>query len=136
MTTELRRPLFPTFIWGFILFCFFGLLAIVAVRYYGTFENYEDQRAQVRLANIKEYREEMTAKLGTLAWADKEAQTVQVPIDVAMEIAIAKLNRKKIAPSTVAIVPPVPVDEAATKPTETEAASSPEGGESPTTTQE
>jgi hypothetical protein len=112
-TTDLRRPLFPTFVWGLILFCFFGLLAVVAVRYYGTFQTYEDQRGQVRLANLEKYREEMASKLGTLAWADKEAQTVQVPIDVAMGIAAKNLNKKQVSPSAVTIAPPAPAEPAA-----------------------
>lgn len=105
-TTDLRRPLFPTFVWGFILFCFFGLLAVVAVRYFGTFETYESRRAAERLENLKKHREQMSSNLGTLAWADKEARTVQVPIDVAMGIATKNLNRKKVSPSAVSIVPP------------------------------
>ena len=103
-----RHAVFPTFLWGFILFCFFGLLAIAAVRWFGNFQSYDEQRALERARVFAEYRETMNTNLNTLKWVDEEKGAAQIPIAEAMKITMNRLNTKKVSASSVAIAPPTP----------------------------
>jgi hypothetical protein len=107
-TKEHRRAVFPIFLWGFILFCVFGLLAIAAVRWFGNFQTYDELRAVERARVLAEYRKTMDANLNTLKWADQQKQVAQIPISEAMKITVKRLNAKEVSASSVVIAPPPP----------------------------
>ncbi len=113
-----RHAVFPIFLWGFVLFCVFGLLAIAAVRWFGNFQSYDEQRALERAKVYAEYRETMNTNLNTLKWVDDQKQAAQVPITEAMKLTVNRLNAKKVSASSVAIAVPGPTAAAAPSPTE------------------
>ncbi len=108
-----QHAVFPIFLWGFILFCFFGLLAIAAVRWFGNFQSYDEQRALERVRVYAEYRELMNTNLNTLKWADDQKQAAQIPLADAMKITVKRLNSKRVSASAVTIAPPASVSSGA-----------------------
>ena len=56
-------------------------------------------RAAERAKALADLQNENAQKLGTYGWVDKAKGTVQIPIDRAMELAIAELNSKQPVPA-------------------------------------
>ena len=69
-------------------------------------------RAAERAKALADLQNENAQKLGTYGWVDKAKGTVQIPIDRAMELAIAELNSKQPVPAG-PIATPAPSPEAA-----------------------
>ena len=69
-------------------------------------------RAAERAKALANLQNENAQKLGTYGWVDKAKGTVQIPIDRAMELAIAELNSKQPVPAG-PIATPAPSPEAA-----------------------
>ena len=69
-------------------------------------------RAAERPKALADLQNENAQKLGTYGWVDKAKGTVQIPIDRAMELAIAELNSKQPVPAG-PIATPAPSPEAA-----------------------
>ena len=72
----------------------------------------EAARAAERAKALADLQNENAQKLGTYGWVDKAKGTVQIPIDRAMELAIAELNSKQPVPAG-PIATPAPSPEAA-----------------------
>jgi hypothetical protein len=72
-------------------------------------------RAAERAKALADLQKENAQKLGTYGWVDKAKGTVQIPIDRAMELAIAELNSKQPVPAG-PIATPAPSPEAVPAP--------------------
>lgn len=67
-----------------------------------------------RLKKLEANRTAAQTAVQTYAWKDKTAGTVQIPVDRAVELAIAELKSKPVKRSDVAHVPAVPAAPVAT----------------------
>jgi hypothetical protein len=95
---QARTP-FSTWLGVVLLFLMFGLIvaAVIGPSRRGT--DYEQKRAENRMAKLKQQREQDTSALTTYGWIDKNKQVVRVPIERAMELAMADLAQRKPAPA-------------------------------------
>lgn len=92
------KPLWLVLAGGFALL----LLFVIAVRLLTGLAPAPDEDAARAAERAKAYQElqtENAQKLEKYAWVDKAKGTVQIPIERAMELAIAELNSKRPAPA-------------------------------------
>jgi hypothetical protein len=92
------KPLWLVLAGGFALL----LLFVIAVRLLTGLAPAPDEDAARAAERAKAYQElqtENAQKLEKYAWLDKAKGTVQIPIERAMELAIAELNSKRPAPA-------------------------------------
>jgi len=92
------KPLWLVLAGGFALL----LLFVIAVRVLTGLAPAPDEDAARAAERAKAYQElqtENAQKLEKYAWVDKAKGTVQIPIERAMELAIAELNSKRPAPA-------------------------------------
>ncbi|HET9418763.1 MAG TPA: hypothetical protein VFO30_05430 [Chthoniobacterales bacterium] len=101
-----RAP-FSTWLGVIALFFLFGVIVLAVVGPAPRGDTYEEMRARKRIDNLKAAREADAKELGTYGWIDKNKGTVRVPIDRAMQLAVAELAKQKPAPAY-AIAPPAP----------------------------
>jgi hypothetical protein len=109
-TTAQSKPLWRVLVGGMVLL----LLFVVAVKLLTGLAPVPDEDAARAAERAKAYADlqtENTKKLGTYAWVDKAKGTLQIPIDRAMDLAIAELNSKQPAPAG-PIATPAPSPEA------------------------
>ena len=88
------RPLWLALAGGFLLL----LLFVIAVRLLTGLAPAPDENAARAAERTKAHQEleaENAKKLQNYAWVDKAKGTVQIPIERAMELAMAELNSKK-----------------------------------------
>lgn len=99
-----------TFFWGIAVFCGFAFLAWVLFHFAVKPETYEDKRAAARVEKRGALEKENEQKLTTYAWVDKAKGTVQLPIERAIELAVADLASEKrpVHPSSVKVENPYP----------------------------
>src|SRR5438045_5017945 len=60
---------------------------------------YQETHAKKRMQKLKALHEETQKELTTYAWVDKNKGLARIPIDRAMEVAVAELAQKKPAPA-------------------------------------
>ncbi|MBA2432181.1 MAG: hypothetical protein H0V56_08710 [Chthoniobacterales bacterium] len=93
------RPTFTAWIGVVLLFCVFGLITLVVMAAMPRGDRYEQKRGEARAERLKTAREEADKSLHEYAWVDKEKGVARVPIQRAMELAIAELAQKQPAPA-------------------------------------
>ena len=122
------KPLWLVLAGGFALL----LLFMIAVRLLTGLAPAPDEDAARAAERAKAYQElqtENAQKLEKYAWVDKAKGTVQIPIERAMELAVAELNSKRPTPAG-PIATPAPSPAASPEATPSPAAS-PEASPSP-----
>lgn len=97
--TDIHRRREPLTAWlgVVLLFLVFGLLVWVICAAMPRGDSYESKRAQGRAEKLKTARADFDKSLGTYGWVDKTKGVAHVPIDRAMELAMADLAQKKPA---------------------------------------
>jgi len=99
----------PSFLGVVVIFCAFAFVAWVLFRFAAPAPTYEDQRAQARRDKVAIINKEAQEKLyGPAKWVDKAKGTVQLPIDVAMQLVINDYKARPVAPSAVKVDDPYP----------------------------
>ena len=105
---QARTP-FSAWLGVVLLFLMFGLIAAAIVGPSKRATDYEQKRAAGRMTKLQAQREQDTAALTGYGWIDKNKGTVHIPIERAMELALADLGRKKpAAAGPIATPPPQP----------------------------
>jgi hypothetical protein len=99
-----RAP-FSTWLGVVVLFLLFGVIVLAVVGPAPRGDTYEETRAKKRMEILKTARDTEAKELGTYGWIDKNKGVVRVPINRAMQIAIAELANQKPRPAY-AIAPP------------------------------
>ena len=102
----LQRTPFSTWLGVVLLFFVFGIIAWALIGPSRRTTDYEQKRATDRMAKLKALREQDNQALTGYAWVDKTKGTVRIPIERAMELAMADLARKKPAPAGPIATPP------------------------------
>lgn len=108
----LARTPFSTWLGVVLLFFLFGVMAWAVIGPSRRVTDYEQKRAADRMAKLKALRDQDGQALTGYAWVDKNKGTVRIPIDRAMELALADLAGKKPAPAG-PVATPVPQPQAA-----------------------
>jgi hypothetical protein len=93
-----RAPL-STWVGIVLLFALFGVIVLAIIGPGPRGSSYEETRAKKRVEALKTTRDEATKALTTYGWIDKNKGTAHIPIDRAMELAVAELAQKKPAPA-------------------------------------
>jgi hypothetical protein len=93
-----RAP-FSTWLGVVCLFALFGLIVLAVIGPSPRTSDYEETRAKKRIEQLKTLREETQKDLTTYAWVDKNKGVARIPIDRAMELAVAELAQKKPVPA-------------------------------------
>lgn len=141
------RSVFSTWLGIIFLFGFFALLVWAVMGAMPRTDDYEKKRADARREKLKTAREEWAKSATGYGWVDKAKGTVHVPVERAMQLAMADLAQKKPAPanplppegdkvgaqeSAPAGPPPAPVAPAGPKPSDKPRAPEVEGKDSET----
>ena len=93
---QVRSPApFSTWFGVVLLILLFGAIAVAIIGPAPRGDTYEQQRAQNREKKLKDLRDEDAKALTSYAWIDKNKGSVRIPIERAMELAIADLAKKK-----------------------------------------
>jgi hypothetical protein len=129
-----RAP-FSTWLGIVCLFGLFGLIVLAVIGPSPRTSDYEEARAKKRMEKLKTLHEESQKELTTYAWLDKNKGVARLPIDRAMELAVADLAQRKLAPAgpiatpaAASPAPAAPQQQAATLPAQPSApAGSPAG---------
>ena len=95
----LARTPFSAWLGVVLLFILFGIMCWAVIGPERRTTDYEQKRADDRIAKLKALREQDNQALTGYAWVDKNKGTVRIPIDRAMELAMADLAKKKPAPA-------------------------------------
>ena len=82
-----------------LLFVLFGVIVLAIIGPAPRGSDYEQARAKKRVENLKTVREEADKALTTYGWIDKNKGVARVPIERAMELAVAELAKQKPAPA-------------------------------------
>jgi len=106
-----RTP-FSAWLGVVLLFFVVGFIVLAVVGPSNRTNDYEQKRADERMKKLKTQREQDAAALTGYAWVDKNKGTVRIPIERAMEMAMADLAKKKPAAAG-PISTPAPSAEAA-----------------------
>ncbi len=93
-----RAPL-STWVGIVLLFALFGVIVLAVIGPAPRGSTYEETRAKKRMENLKTVRDEAAKALATYGWIDKNKGIAHIPIDRAMELAVADLAQKKPAPA-------------------------------------
>ena len=136
-TTAQSKPLWRVLAGGLILLLLF-VLAVKLLTGLAPLPEEDAARAAERAKAYADLQAENAKKLETYAWADKAKGAVQIPIERAMELAIAELNSKQPAPAgPIATPAPSPETSPAASPSPTATPeTSPAASPSPTATPE
>lgn len=87
--------MFGTWIGVVLLFVVFGLFVWVVFSAIPRGDTYEEKRAKARVEKLDQLQKDATAALTSYAWIDKNKGTVRIPIEQAMQLAMADLAAKK-----------------------------------------
>ena len=99
----------PGFLGTMLIFCGFAVVAWIFFRFAAPTPTYEEKRAQARRDKVAAINAEAQEKLyGPPKWIDKAKGTVQLPIDIAMELVINDYQQKPVHPSQVKVDNPYP----------------------------
>ena len=93
-----RAPL-TTWVGIVLLFALFGIIVLAIIGPAPRGSTYEETRAKKRTENLKTVRDEAAKALTTYGWIDKKKGIAHIPIDRAMELAVAELAQRKPAPA-------------------------------------
>lgn len=106
--------MFGTWVGVLLLFVIFGLLVWVILNAIPRGDTYEAKRAKARMEKLEQLQKDATVALTSYAWIDKNKGTVRIPIEQAMQLAMADLAAKKPM-AAYPIATPAPEPAAATK---------------------
>jgi hypothetical protein len=99
----------PSVVGVFILFCGFAVVAWVLFRFAAPAQTNEEKRAANRIAKAAAIAQEEQDKLESPAkWIDKTKGTVQLPIDLAMQLVANDYQVKPVQASAVKVEVPYP----------------------------
>jgi len=99
----------PGFLGAVILFCAFAVVAWILFRFAAPTETYEDKRAQTRRDKAAAIAQEAVDKLyAAPKWIDQSKGTLQLPIDVAMDLVVNDYESKQPHASAVKVENPYP----------------------------
>ena len=93
-----RTP-FSAWLGVVLLFSVFGLIVFAIVGPSPRASTYEQKRADDRQKKLQALRQEDAKALTTYGWIDKSKGVVRIPIERAMELAVADLAQKRPAPA-------------------------------------
>jgi hypothetical protein len=96
---EQPRFLFSAWMWAVVLFVFFGVIVAIAFGAMQRGSTFEQDRAKARAEKLKTAGEEATKTLTSYGWVDKGKGVAHIPIDRAMELALADLQSRQPAPA-------------------------------------
>ncbi|MFN2509073.1 MAG: hypothetical protein ABR589_09920 [Chthoniobacterales bacterium] len=99
LSFEQPRSMFRTWLGVVLLFAVFALFVWAVMGAMPRRDSYEEKRAKARLEKLKTAAEEAKTALDGYGWVDKEKGIVRVPVQRAMELAVAELAQKKPAPA-------------------------------------
>ena len=114
-TIAYSRAPFSTWLGIVCLFVLFGLIVLAIIGPSPRTSDYEEMRAKKRMEKLNALNEESQKELTTYAWVDKNKGVARIPIDRAMEVTVADLAQKKLAPAG-PIATPASAEAAAGKP--------------------
>lgn len=123
---HMRTP-FSVWLGVVLLFALFGVIVLAIIGPSPRSDTYEQKRAKAREEKLKAAREEDAKMLNTYSWIDKQKDTVRIPIQRAMELAVMELAQKKPAPAGPIATPEPQASTGAATPSAATAASSPNG---------
>jgi hypothetical protein len=99
----------PSYLGAILLFCAFAVVAWILFRFAAPSQTYEEKRADDRRAKVATINAEAAQKLyGPPQWIDKTKGTVQLPIDVAMDLVVNDYQSKPVQASAVKVENPYP----------------------------
>jgi cytoskeletal protein RodZ len=99
----------PAFLGAVVLFCAFAVAAWILFRFVAPAQTYEEKRAQDRRDKVAAINAEAEKKLyGAPQWISQAKGTVQLPIDVAMDLVVNDYQKKPVLPSQVKVDNPYP----------------------------
>ena len=96
---EQPRSTFGTWLGIVLLFAIFGVFVWVVMGLMPRGDNYEQKRSEARLEKLKTARDEYAKAGGSYGWVDKEKGVARIPVQRAMEVAVAELAQRKPAPA-------------------------------------
>ena len=91
--------MFGTWLGVILLFVVFGLFVWVVFSAIPRGDTYEEKRAKARVEKLEQSHKDAATALTSYAWVDKNKGTVRIPIEQAMQLAMADLTGKKPAPA-------------------------------------
>ena len=130
---QARTP-FSSWLGVVLLFLMFGLIVAAVIGPSARGTNYDQKRTANRMDKLKQQHEQDTIALTTYGWIDKNKQVVRVPIEHAMEVAMAELKQRKPAPAGPIATPSAEAPAAATGVAVPPAAPAPPGSPPPSAT--
>ena len=89
------RSTFGTWLGIVLLFAIFAVLVWAVMGAMPRGDNYEQKRSEARLEKLKTAREEYAKATQGYGWVNKEKGVARIPVDRAMEIAMADLAQRK-----------------------------------------
>jgi len=95
---QVRTP-FSAWLGVVLLFALFGVIVLAVIGPSPRGDTYEQKRAKAREEKLKAARADDAKALTTYSWIDKQKDTVRIPIQRAMELAVTELAQKKPAPA-------------------------------------
>jgi len=98
----------PAFFGGVFLFCAFAAVVIITYIWSMPSETVEKDRAAARIQKLAALRADNEAKLNGYRWINKQKGTVQIPIDLAMELVLVDLKKKTPHATGVKVENPYP----------------------------
>lgn len=98
-TVKHSSKIWPIFVGGLVLIFLFALAVKALVSANPPAGEEDAARAAERSKALEELRAENAVKLSTYAWVDKTKGQVQVPLALAKEIAMTRLNSRPPAPA-------------------------------------
>ncbi len=93
------RSTFGTWIGIVLLFALFGVFVWVVMGAMPRGDDYEQKRSQARREKLKTAREEYQKASEGYGWVDKEKGVARIPVQRAMEVAMADLAQRKPMPA-------------------------------------
>jgi hypothetical protein len=111
------RASLSTWVGIVLLFALFGIIVLAVIGPAPRGSSYEETRAKKRMENLKTVRDEAAKALTTYGWIDKNKGIAHIPIDRAMELAVAELAQKKPAPAGPIAAPEAQIPAAPASPT-------------------
>ncbi len=110
------KRVWPSYVFGFVALALFLIGALVLLSFSGPDVDEGAARSEERTKAYEELQTENKKQLESFAWTDKEKGTVQIPIDLAVQLTIPRLQNQQpsvAGPITVPAPPPAPAPEAA-----------------------
>ncbi|MEX1119139.1 MAG: hypothetical protein WEB60_10155 [Terrimicrobiaceae bacterium] len=115
------KSIWPIFVVGIVALALFLIGAVALLSFSGPVPNEDAARSAERAKAYADLQAENKKQLETFAWADKAKGTVQIPIDLAIQLTLPKLQSQQPTPAgpLVAPAPAAPAVPEATSDTST-----------------